>query len=91
MNLIPSEGTNESEWVRTKLVDNSIYWERINLNKRYVPNVVGMTLKDAIFLLESRGLKVSFKGKGRVKYQNIPPGKLTKNFNSININLGWKN
>ena len=45
-------------------------------------------LPDAIFLLESRGLKVSFKGKGRVKYQNIPPGKLTKNFNSININLG---
>jgi len=50
-----------------------------------------MTLKDAIFLLESRGLKVSFKGKGRVKYQNVPPGKLSKNFNSININLGWKN
>jgi len=47
-----------------------------------------MTLKDAIFLLESRGLKVSFKGKGRVKYQNVPPGKLSKNFNSININLG---
>ena len=85
---LSNHSTNESEWVRTKLVDNSIYWERINLNKRYVPNVVGMTLKDAIFLLESRGLKVSFKGKGRVKYQNIPPGKLTKNFNSININLG---
>ena len=85
---LSNHSTNESEWVRTKLVDNSIYWERINLNKRYVPNVVGMTLKDAIFLLESRGLQVSFKGKGRVKYQNIPPGKLTKNFNSININLG---
>ncbi len=85
---LSNHSTNESEWVRTKLVDNSIYWERINLNTRYVPNVVGMTLKDAIFLLESRGLKVSFKGKGRVKYQNIPPGKLTKNFNSININLG---
>ncbi len=85
---LSNHSTNESDWVRTKLVDNSIYWEKINTNSIYVPNVVGMTLKDAIFLLESRGLKVSFKGKGRVKYQNIPPGKLSKNFNSININLG---
>ena len=85
---LSNHSTDESDWVRTKLVDNSIYWEKINSNSIYIPNVVGMTLKDAIFLLESRGLKVSFKGKGRVKYQNVPPGKLSKNFNSININLG---
>ena len=85
---LSNHSVDESEWVKTKLVDNSIYWEKINSNERYIPNVVGMTLKDAIYLLESRGLKVSFKGKGRVKYQNISPGKLLKNFDTINIKLG---
>jgi len=85
---LSNHSVDESEWVKTKLVDNSIYWEKINSNERYIPNVVGMTLKDAIYLLESRGLKVSFKGKGRVKYQNISPGKLSKNFDTINIKLG---
>ena len=47
-----------------------------------------MTLKDAIYLLESRGLEVSFSGRGRVKKQTIPPGKLLKNYKKIKINLG---
>ena len=85
---LSNHSVDESEWVKTKLVDNSIYWEKINSNQRYIPNVVGMTLKDAIYLLESRGLKVSFKGKGRVRSQNISPGKLSKNFDTINIKLG---
>lgn len=39
-----------------------------------MPNVVGMGLKDALFLLESRGLRVSFSGRGSVQYQSIAPG-----------------
>ena len=39
-----------------------------------MPNVVGMGLKDALFLLESRGLRVSFSGRGSVRYQSIAPG-----------------
>ena len=47
-----------------------------------------MTLKDAIFILESKGLDVNFSGRGRVKRQNISPGKLIKNYKSITIKLG---
>jgi cell division protein FtsI (penicillin-binding protein 3) len=39
-----------------------------------VPNVKGMGLKDALFLLESRGLQVEFKGRGNVKGQSIDAG-----------------
>ena len=39
-----------------------------------VPSVVGMGLKDAIFLLESQGLKVAFYGRGRVVSQSLPAG-----------------
>ena len=39
-----------------------------------MPDVRGMGLKDAIFILESRGLKVSVKGKGSVRKQSIKAG-----------------
>ena len=34
-----------------------------------VPDVIGMGLKDAVYLLESNGFKVSVTGKGRVRSQ----------------------
>ena len=40
-----------------------------------MPAVVGMGLKDALYMLESRGLKVRFTGKGTVRSQSIPAGR----------------
>ncbi len=39
-----------------------------------MPNVRGMGLKDALFLLESRGLRVHFSGRGAVVEQSIAAG-----------------
>ena len=39
-----------------------------------VPNVIGMGAKDAVYLLESQGLKVRLNGIGRVRRQSLPPG-----------------
>ena len=39
-----------------------------------MPDVRGMGLKDALFLLESRGLRVRFSGQGSVIQQTIPAG-----------------
>lgn len=39
-----------------------------------VPDVRGMGLKEALFLLESRGLRVSFTGRGSVRTQSPAPG-----------------
>ena len=39
-----------------------------------MPDVTGMGLKDALFLLEERGLKVTFTGRGAVRSQSIRPG-----------------
>lgn len=38
------------------------------------PDVRGMGLKDALFLLESRGLRVRFSGTGAVTQQSVAPG-----------------
>jgi cell division protein FtsI (penicillin-binding protein 3) len=39
-----------------------------------VPNVKGMLADDAIYLLENKGLKVIFSGKGKIVGQSIVPG-----------------
>ena len=39
-----------------------------------MPDVRGMGLKDALFVLESRGLKVRFSGRGAVVRQSLAPG-----------------
>jgi len=45
-----------------------------SVKKQVMPNVKGMGLKDALFLLENMGVKVSVKGKGKVANQSIEAG-----------------
>jgi cell division protein FtsI (penicillin-binding protein 3) len=44
------------------------------VSKQVMPNVKGMGLKDALYLLENMGVKVSVKGKGKVANQSMAPG-----------------
>lgn len=47
--------------------------------KSQVPDVTGMGVRDAVYLLESHGVKVNIQGRGRVKSQSVAPGtKVTK-------------
>lgn len=39
-----------------------------------MPDVKGMTLKDAVYMLENYGMHVQVKGKGRVQTQSVPEG-----------------
>ena len=45
-----------------------------NEESKLVPDVKGMGLKDALFLLESRDIKVATRGTGKVKQQSLPAG-----------------
>ncbi len=53
--------------------------KQVEPNKKYreniTPDVSGMGAKDAVYLLESRGLKVKLHGRGQVKKQSYPAGK----------------
>jgi cell division protein FtsI (penicillin-binding protein 3) len=44
------------------------------MRSQVMPNVKGMGLKDALYLLENMGVKVSVKGRGKVSNQSIAPG-----------------
>jgi cell division protein FtsI (penicillin-binding protein 3) len=44
------------------------------VRRQLMPNVKGMSLKDAIYLLENMGIRVAVKGKGKIVNQSIAPG-----------------
>jgi cell division protein FtsI (penicillin-binding protein 3) len=52
-----------------------------------VPDVSGMSLRDAIYLLETSGLQVQVLGRGTVQSQSIAPGTTTAKGQAITIQL----
>ncbi len=76
------------KWGRAKT--DSLYNVEIEASESdmgIMPNVNGMGLKDALFMLESRGLKVSFRGEGAVYSQSIAAGRKIARGSTVNIAL----
>jgi cell division protein FtsI (penicillin-binding protein 3) len=57
------------------------------MTQSLVPSVVGMGARDAVYLLESRGLRVALSGVGKVKRQSIAEGTKVKKGETIRIYL----
>lgn len=82
-----SEGGDWSSSTTSKSGTTTI--TAINISESRVPNVQGMGLSDALYILESCGLKVTHTGSGAVKSQSIPAGKeIDKDNLTIHLNLG---
>jgi cell division protein FtsI (penicillin-binding protein 3) len=64
----------EGKWVTSELDENRIILRDKILNADLVPDVKGMGAKDAVFALESAGLRVNLFGRGTVFSQSISPG-----------------
>ena len=57
------------------------------VGKSTAPNVVGMGLRDAVYLLENKGFQVVVKGKGMVVKQSVKPGSVIEKNQTIMIEL----
>jgi cell division protein FtsI (penicillin-binding protein 3) len=66
--------TNDEDWVATKESGDTIRLAGVKLHEGLVPDVRGMSLRDAVYLLENSGLKVRVNGKGRVQRQSPEHG-----------------
>lgn len=75
-------------WVKSIPVNRSIHWKPTKTEAPVVPDVTGMSLRDALYVLENKGIKVVYQGKGRVKGQSISPGTPASNAYLINLVLG---
>ena len=79
--------TSPTGWGTTRTGINSITIRSTTAEKRVVPDVMGMGLSDALYLLEDRGLMVSFSGSGKVVYQSIDSGTTLHQGDRIKIRL----
>jgi cell division protein FtsI (penicillin-binding protein 3) len=82
------EMADDEEWVKTRLVGKSIGWTANKVKEGLVPDVAGMTLRDALFVLENAGLKVRIEGDGRVESQSRMAGTRVSEGSEIKIKLG---
>ncbi|MDR0892962.1 MAG: transpeptidase family protein [Mediterranea sp.] len=90
---IPVQGESATDkgketWANAYSAAKSVKLESRSEMQHFVPAVVGMGAKDAVYLLESRGLKVRLQGVGRVKRQSIANGTIVQKGQSITLELG---
>ena len=64
-------------------------YESIKTYQYTMPDVKGMGLRDAVYLLENAGLKVGVVGTGKVVMQSIPAGQAIGKGTYITIRLNW--
>jgi cell division protein FtsI (penicillin-binding protein 3) len=81
-----TQATGGEEWVRaTRAVDTASVTRHVEVAPNAtvnragrMPDAHGLTLRDALFLLENRGLRVQTSGTGRVREQSLAPGERVK-------------
>ncbi len=64
----------EADWLTTKAQGTKVEMNRRSVNKNTVPNVVGLSARDAVYLIERLGMHVYLRGSGQVVSQTIPAG-----------------
>ncbi|MCR9172127.1 MAG: transpeptidase family protein [bacterium] len=71
---IPYAQSEESNWVFTRSREPKVVLEKRFAGSKTVPNVVGMSAKDAVYLIERAGMKAIITGYGTVKSQSLTAG-----------------
>ncbi|MBX2888616.1 MAG: transpeptidase family protein [Ferruginibacter sp.] len=79
MNLGYQDSANGDYWRKMSLIRQGAVLKADSAllgNMPETPDVKGMGLKDAVFLLEDKGFAVSVMGRGKVASQSVPAGKV---------------
>ncbi len=77
----------DDEWVNTTTNDSVVSMAQLKVGKFTVPKVIGLGAKDALYLLENKGMKVEIHGRGTVVQQSVPPGSTSAPGMPIKITL----
>jgi cell division protein FtsI (penicillin-binding protein 3) len=81
--------TLHPEWVLPgRQANRAIYWQTNRTETGSVPDVKGMPLRDALYLLENYGYRVRCNGRGRVVNQVPVPNQNIKRGETITLTLG---
>jgi len=88
LNVGYKDSANQTSWTHVYAENAMPVVKGTAISQKAMPNVKGMGLKDALYLLENKGVKVVVRGKGKVINQSIPAGTpLMKGF-TVFVELG---
>ncbi|MCK9220475.1 MAG: penicillin-binding protein [Bacteroidales bacterium] len=73
LNMTTKSQNSQAIWAQPEPEKNGIILISKGVTRGIMPDVTGMGLKDALYLLEQQGLRVLVNGKGMVIRQSIPP------------------
>ncbi|NOY38109.1 MAG: transpeptidase family protein [Chlorobi bacterium] len=73
---VEKKQSNIPGWSITICEDSVVVVKPLPIRQRLMPNVVGMGLKDALYLLNINGIRVDAAGWGTVKAQSLSPGSI---------------
>lgn len=77
-----------SEWVKVSpSVNGGVAMKSVELDDETVPDLTGMNVMDAVYLIESMGWKVSFSGRGLVESQSVKAGTKLEKGKTISLKL----
>lgn len=85
VNYTDSAGRND--WGSLYESSNQAVLKREIVDRQSMPDVRGMGLRDALYLLENLKMKVTPKGIGKVKMQSVEPGTAVTKNQMISLNL----
>lgn len=71
---LPVKSECKTEWYTSNIDASSEHFSDLGIPKGFIPNVRGMGVRDAVYLLESMGVKTKVIGKGKVSSQSISAG-----------------
>ncbi len=74
MNMSYRDSVAKNNWASVYANNFQPVIKASNVRHQVMPNVRGMGLKDAVYLLENMGLKVAIRGRGKVTMQSVAPG-----------------
>jgi cell division protein FtsI (penicillin-binding protein 3) len=87
LNIPVGREKENAYWVTASAGNTGVELKKRTMNKSLVPNVVGMGLKDTLFLLEEREMRVSVRGRGKVVSQSVAAGNKVSANSSIVIEM----
>jgi cell division protein FtsI (penicillin-binding protein 3) len=79
--------TDNGEKIKLREAATTVDDDDLTLTEGVMPNVVGMGLRDAIYLLENSGLKVYYTGQGKVSRQSPQAGLRISKGATVSIEL----
>ena len=79
---------SNTPFVYTSKGNNAVRLDPVSTRKTVMPDVRGMGLRDAMYILRTNNLNVTVIGRGMVRKQSVSPGAAIKSGTKVTIELG---